>query len=101
MWECGEMREPDVDLLLEQLTLKLPKLASVEALRARAARRAAWGLGPAEGEGARPPAFRDRDGNCWNVDEVDTGALEWGRGRHCLIFSSETAIRRVWAFPAN
>ena len=78
------------------------RFASIEARRQRAARRAAWGLNWIDSQSLlNPHSFRDKEDNCWTVQEVDTSKVSWARRPSCLIFSSELAIRRVWDFPAD
>ena len=64
--------------------------------RARAVRARAADL--PEVRGGR--TFRDRAGQVWGVREVAT-ASPWRRAEHCLVFSSEMAVRRVWTLPAD
>lgn len=45
--------------------------------------------------------FRDGAGCVWNVYEVAAGAVPWAKGRRCLLFDSESAIRRVWRYPPD
>jgi hypothetical protein len=96
-----------VEMLKEQTAhaaaiAETARFASAEARRQRAERRAAWGLNSVDNQCVVSPyAFHDHEGNCWTVHEVDTSSAEWSGGRRCLIFSSETAIRRVWRFPVE
>ena len=55
----------------------------------------------ADGNGSRGArTFRDGDGQVWSVREVGTPAA-WSRGEHCLVFSSEMVVRRVWGVPPD
>ena len=47
----------------------------------------------------RRRTFRDAAGCTWSVHEVAAGAVPWAHGPRCLLFGSETAIRRVWHYP--
>ena len=49
----------------------------------------------------RPRTYRDSDGCTWSVHEVAAGAVPWARGPRCLLFRSETAVRRVWHYPLD
>lgn len=40
--------------------------------------------------------FRDSAGRVWTVRELRTDDISWARGRSCLVFASEMAVRRVW-----
>lgn len=46
-------------------------------------------------------AFQDGAGCVWTVHEVATGAALWAKGPRCLLFGSESAIRRVWRYPPD
>jgi hypothetical protein len=37
----------------------------------------------------------------WSVVEVDAAAVPGTRGSHCLLFTREDCVRRVWHYPAN
>jgi hypothetical protein len=45
--------------------------------------------------------FIDRAGVLWRVIEVDARHTPGARGDHCLLFSSPSAIRRVWHYPPD
>jgi hypothetical protein len=51
------------------------------------------------GKGVR--TFRDSGGLVWSVREKQTDDVPWGRARHCLVFSSDMAVRRIWGVPAD
>ena len=42
----------------------------------------------------------DVHGTRWVVSERDTLAVPGARAPRCLVFMSEQAVRRVWAYPA-
>jgi len=87
------------------------------AVRARDARAAARGaataaavtsaLGRADAErplslaDERPRTFRDAAGCTWSAHEVAAGAVPWAHGPRCLLFGSETVVRRVWDYPPD
>ncbi len=48
-----------------------------------------------------PRVFADRAGVEWRVTEVPAAAVPAAKGPACLVFHSDTAIRRVWRYPAN
>jgi hypothetical protein len=37
----------------------------------------------------------------WSVIEVDAAAVPGTRGSHCLLFTREDCVRRVWDYPAD
>jgi hypothetical protein len=41
------------------------------------------------------------DGTEWHVREVSAVGVPGTEGEHCLIFDSETSVRRVWDYPAT
>ena len=41
----------------------------------------------------------DASGVRWRVSEVSGRAVPGARGETCLVFESDTAIRRVWHYP--
>lgn len=43
--------------------------------------------------------FHSADRRLWVVHEVSVAASLWVRAPRCLVFQSETAIRRVWDYP--
>jgi hypothetical protein len=43
--------------------------------------------------------FIDGAGVLWRVVEVDASHTPGARGERCLLFSSPSAIRRVWHYP--
>jgi len=54
--------------------------------------------------GAAPVAFVQRtDDNVlhWSVVEVDAATVPGARGSHCLVFTREDCVRRVWDYPAD
>jgi hypothetical protein len=42
-----------------------------------------------------------REGVLWSVHEANTSHVPGARGRRCLIFDSDTVVRRVWSFPTD
>jgi hypothetical protein len=44
---------------------------------------------------------RDGEEVSWRVREVDGETVPAARGSRCLIFDSESAVRRVWDYPAD
>jgi hypothetical protein len=44
---------------------------------------------------------RDGEEVKWRVREVDGHGVPAPRGARCLIFDSESAVRRVWDYPAD
>jgi hypothetical protein len=51
--------------------------------------------------GGPPKVFHDGDGRSWTVQEIACADVLWARGPHCLLFQSDTAIRRVWHYPTE
>ena len=55
-------------------------------------------------DGASPQALpyvvRDASGIRWRVTEVCGDQVPGARGEACLVFECDTAIRRVWHYPA-
>ena len=45
--------------------------------------------------------FTDRDGEPWQVTERACGEVPGARGARCLVFMSDSAMRRVWHYPAD
>jgi hypothetical protein len=45
--------------------------------------------------------FVDDSGIDWRIYELPGERVPASRGRRCLIFESDRAIRRVWNFPDN
>ena len=45
--------------------------------------------------------FFDRDGVPWRVTELDCGEVPGARGARCLVFMSDSVMRRVWNYPAD
>ena len=45
--------------------------------------------------------FYDSEGTLWIVRERDAGRVPGAQGKRCLIFSSDTTIRRVWNYPSD
>jgi hypothetical protein len=43
--------------------------------------------------------FSDRDGEPWQVTELDCGQVPGARGARCLVFMSDSVMRRVWSYP--
>ena len=43
--------------------------------------------------------FVDGHGVEWEVVEVDGSQVPAARGERCLVFQSQTAVRRVWNYP--
>lgn len=37
----------------------------------------------------------------WSVVEVDAATVPGARGSHCLVFTREDCVRRVWDYPAD
>jgi hypothetical protein len=70
---------------------------------ARAAREASAAAREARLALGRAPrrAFRDRDGLTWVAHELTVGPVAWAPAPGCLIFHSESAVRRVWHYPAD
>ena len=53
-------------------------------------------------EGPRDPVIiHDVHGARWTVSERNTAAVPGARAPRCLIFMSELAVRRAWAYPAG
>jgi len=52
-------------------------------------------------EDARPAIVKDASGTRWRVTEVDAHGVPGARGESCLIFESDSAIRRVWHYPPS
>lgn len=52
-------------------------------------------------EVTRSRVFTDGAGVEWEVMEVPGTRVPAARGERCLIFSSSTAIRRVWSYPES
>lgn len=46
-------------------------------------------------------AYVDARGVSWTVREVACGDEPWAKGTRCLVFAADTAIRRVWRYPAD
>jgi hypothetical protein len=100
-WRAGQSRAAAV----------ATRAASAAAREARAAARASLAPGwprprgdaePPGQPGAAPPrTFHDREGCAWSVHEVAAGLVPWAKGPRCLLFGSESAIRRVWDYPAG
>jgi hypothetical protein len=44
---------------------------------------------------------RDGEETSWSVREVDGRKVPAARGSRCLIFDSESAVRRVWDYPPD
>jgi hypothetical protein len=51
----------------------------------------------------RPGYMRElcREEVSWIVREADTSRMPGARGERCLIFDSESVVRRVWQFPTD
>ena len=47
-----------------------------------------------------PHMVRDASGIRWRVTEVRGDQVPGARGGACLVFECDTAIRRVWHYPA-
>jgi hypothetical protein len=45
--------------------------------------------------------FVDPKGIDWRIYEVPSAQVPAPRGPQCLIFESDTAIRRVWNYPED
>ncbi len=59
---------------------------------------------PASVVTVEPVAFVQRiDDNLlhWSVVEVDAAIVPGARGSHCLVFTREDCVRRVWDYPAD
>ena len=53
------------------------------------------------GDGPNDPVLvYDVHGAKWVVSERNTTAVPGARAPRCLVFMSEMAVRRVWAYPA-
>ena len=55
-------------------------------------------------DAVEPVAFVQRiDDNLlhWSVVEVDAAIVPGARGSHCLVFTREDCVRRVWDYPAD
>lgn len=54
-----------------------------------------------DSDDAMPSAVRTltREQKEWKVSEVNTSAVPGASGAHCLIFDSDTVVRRCWAYP--
>lgn len=51
-------------------------------------------------EGCATRLFTDHaSGHHWSVVEVSTATLPGARRSHCLIFVTESSVRRVWHYP--
>ena len=50
---------------------------------------------------AGPRTFVDAAFHQWSVREIAAPDPSWARRPHCLLFSSEMAVRRVWDFPTD
>jgi hypothetical protein len=50
---------------------------------------------------APPHLVKDASGTRWRVTEVSGQQVPGARGDACLVFESDTAIRRVWEFPPS
>jgi hypothetical protein len=48
-----------------------------------------------------PVIVHDAHGARWVVTERNTAAVPGARAPRCLVFMSEAAVRRVWAYPAT
>jgi hypothetical protein len=44
---------------------------------------------------------KDSTGMRWRVTEVSGQQVPGARGEACLVFESDTAIRRVWHYPSS
>ncbi len=83
--------------------------AAAAARRARAAARGGAppaaelpaGVDPAAAGPGAPRTFRVVDGATWCVREIAFVDVPWAQSPRCLLFQSETAIRRVWHYPAD
>jgi hypothetical protein len=56
------------------------------------------------GRDAVPAAVRTFTGAgslVWAVYELAAAPFPWARGDRCLVFMSESAVRRVWHYPAD
>jgi hypothetical protein len=53
----------------------------------------------ASDEPACPHVVKDASGNRWRVTEVSGRFVPGARGEACLVFESDSAIRRVWHYP--
>jgi hypothetical protein len=49
---------------------------------------------------APPHIVKDASGIRWRVTEVHGHQVPGARGEACLVFECDTAIRRVWDYPA-
>ena len=45
--------------------------------------------------------YVDARGVSWTVREVVCGDEPWAKGARCLVFATDTAIRRIWRYPAD
>jgi hypothetical protein len=54
--------------------------------------------GPGPGEAI---TIYDDHGTQWVVTERGAAHVPGARGPRCLVFMSEEAVRRVWAYPAT
>jgi hypothetical protein len=53
-------------------------------------------------EGSAPlREVKDSSGIRWRVTEVSGQQVPGARGDACLVFESDTAIRRVWHYPSS
>lgn len=50
---------------------------------------------------APPLTVRDAAGTRWRVTEVRGQHVPGARGSACLVFESDSAIRRVWDYPPS
>jgi hypothetical protein len=50
---------------------------------------------------AGPVSVYDDQGVRWVVSERDAASVPGARGPRCLVFMSDTAVRRVWTYPAT
>jgi hypothetical protein len=56
--------------------------------------------GQTDGSGDTVTVYDDH-GVAWEISERDASRVPGARGPRCLVFMSESAIRRVWAYPAG
>ena len=52
-----------------------------------------------ESDLAAPCVVKDLSGTRWRVTEVRGECVPGARGAACLVFESDSAIRRVWHYP--
>ena len=55
----------------------------------------------AASQSAPPHVVKDASGTRWRVTEVSGQHVPGARGDACLVFESDTAIRRVWHYPPS